>query len=164
MASLGSHANVWSTCLELLHRRGWKLRRILSPDDDGPDAYEATLGDIDLLADNPIELLGLAAIHDEIRPERHTPYWWVVRPPKGEPSVAGRLLDDALAAREARVAELVALRAWNADAWIAELRVVFENSGSASDAAGQLGISTAELRRWLGDPRVAPLYAACGWR
>jgi hypothetical protein len=164
MASLASHLNVWGTCLEILHRRGWKLRRILSPTDDGQDTWEAVLGDIDLVADNPIELLGLAAIHDEIRPEKHEPYWWVVGPAEGEERVYDRLLEEAIATQEARVEGLRRLRETDPEAWREELRFVLENSGSADDAAAQLGVPTIELRRLLPDPLVATYLPGRGWR
>jgi hypothetical protein len=163
MASLGSHENVWETCLQILHRRGWRLQRWLSPDEDGDDTYAAVLGGIDLAADNPIELLGLAAIHDAIKPEKHEPYWWCIDAPKGERSVSERLLEEALARQEARVEALTTLRRADPDAWSEELRVVLENSGSASDAAMQLGVPTAELRRLLGDPLLAPSLSRRGW-
>ena len=38
----------------------------------------ATKGEFRLCADNPIELLGLAAIHDYKNPLTDEPYWWVV--------------------------------------------------------------------------------------
>jgi hypothetical protein len=156
MASLCSHANVWETCLQILRRHGWALRVVPSPDDEGQDAYEAVLGESELLADNPIELLGLAAIHDEVRPAAHAPYWWVVGPNEGEERLHDRLVAEARARQEARAAELGEQRRGAPEAWLALLRAVFEDSGSANDAAAQLAITTAELRRILEDPLLAP--------
>jgi hypothetical protein len=163
MASLCSHVNVWESCLQILRRHGWALRVVPSPDDEGQDAYEAVLGDIDLLADNPIELLGFAAIHDEVRPAGHAPYWWVVKPTGGEERLHDRLVVEARARQEARAAELAEQRRSAPEAWVARLREVFDNSGSASDAAAQLGITTAELRRILEDPLLAPHASERGW-
>jgi len=155
MASLASHRNVWSTCLELLSQRGWILRCVLSPADEEVVAWVAEKGDIDLVADNPIELLGLSALHDEIRPPQHRPYWWVIAPADKAMRLTDRLLEEALATRHARVAALRRLREADPGAWIDTLRTVLENSGSADDAAAQLDIPTAELRSMMADPRVA---------
>ncbi|WP_148215666.1 hypothetical protein [Acaryochloris marina] len=38
----------------------------------------ATNNEVQLTADNPIELLGLAAIYDRKKPVADEPYWWVV--------------------------------------------------------------------------------------
>lgn len=164
MASLASHSNVWATCLELLHRRGWALRRVLSPANDGKDQWRAEKGDIDLAADNPIELLGLSAIHDEIQPEQHEPYWWMIGPEEGEQRVYDRLLDEAIATQEARVEALRQLRATDPEAFREELRWVLENTGSADDAAWQLGVPTTELQRILTDPLLADYLPRRGWR
>jgi hypothetical protein len=164
MASLAGHVNVWPTCLEILHRRGWALRHVLSPADDGDDSWVAVKGDIDLVASNPIELLGLSAIHDEIEPKTHTPYWWVIRPAEGTRSVHQRLLDEAIAAQEARVEELRRLRAADPAAWREALRVVLDDSGSSDDAAAQLGIPTSELLRMLEDPLAGGGLPGGGWK
>lgn len=128
---------------------------MLSPSDAGADEWVATKGDIALSAENPIELLGLSAIHDEIKPERHEPYWWKIGPEGGREAVEDRLLKEAIAAQEARIDELRRLREDTPDTWLTSLRLVLENSGSADDAAAQLGVPTTELRRLLKDPLLA---------
>lgn len=164
MASLATHPNVWSTCLVILQRRGWTLRRVLSPDDESADGWMAIKGEIDLLAENPIELLGLWAIHDEVRPGAPTPYWWSVRSERGAEDIGERLLREATARREARIEELRRLRAADPAAWREVLRVALDNSGSAGDAAAELGVSTAELRRMLEDPLAGEVVRELGWR
>ncbi len=68
---LSSYINVYNTCLVLLSSKGY----VLSYDKDG-DVWLAKKDDFDFVADNPIELLGLIAIREEINPQADTEYWW----------------------------------------------------------------------------------------
>jgi hypothetical protein len=79
---LFSYPNVWNTCLLLLHDRGYRLYLQCDSEDElaplANGTWNAELGAIKLRGDNPIELLGLAAIHEYHRPESDVPYWWRV--------------------------------------------------------------------------------------
>ena len=79
---LGSNANVYSTCLRILRQRGFSLRvegELMSDGCFPPDhLWYAEKGGISLYGDNPIELLGLAAIYEHHQPKTDTSYWWVV--------------------------------------------------------------------------------------
>ena len=83
--SLGSHANVYNTCLRILRQRGFALRlegEILPDGSYPPDPlWIADKDGFQFVADNPIELLGLTAIYDHVRPRSDDPYWWSVDGP-----------------------------------------------------------------------------------
>jgi hypothetical protein len=74
--ALTDHVNVWNTALQILRRRGHALRVQLADDDDQDDTWWAEEGDFKLSARDPIALLGLVAIRDEVQPTADTPYWW----------------------------------------------------------------------------------------
>ena len=76
MTDLSSYLNVFNTCLVLLDRRGYQLAY-----DKESDAWFAEKNGFRFRADNPIELLGLAAIYEEIRPREHAEYWWRIQEP-----------------------------------------------------------------------------------
>lgn len=82
---LASHANVFNSCLLILRKRGFVLRVIGEMTPDGcypPQAcWIAEKGGFYFCADNPIELLGLVAVHDHVRPEEDRPYWWRIEGP-----------------------------------------------------------------------------------
>ena len=77
---LGSNANVYSTCLQILREQGFTLRVEGELDSDGmfpvDHLWYAEKAGISLYADNPIELLGLAAIYNRQKPPADEPYWW----------------------------------------------------------------------------------------
>jgi hypothetical protein len=83
---LGSHANVYNTCLRILRQRGFDLRVEGELDADGcyPSHahWIAEKSGFYFCGDNPIELLGLVAIYDHVQPKEDVPYWWVV---EGDP-------------------------------------------------------------------------------
>lgn len=86
MASLGSHANVYNTCLRILRQRGYRLwvEGELDANDMYPTdlAWMAEKNGETFQADNPIELLGLAAIYEYVAPVGETQsYWWVAEGP-----------------------------------------------------------------------------------
>ena len=79
MPALGDNANVWNTCLLILRQNGYLLRL----ESDDPETtlencfWVAEKNGYDLWASNPIELLGLAAIHQHQKPiGPPTSYWW----------------------------------------------------------------------------------------
>ena len=167
MVSLGSHANVWTTCLQLLRRRGYRLELALDDvddgeDEDGPDgwssgSWSAEKDGFSFEADNPIELLGLVALYEEIRPEENKPYWWSAQTVRERPDLWEQLFDQAIAAHDARTAELAVRRRHDPEGWEAEIRAAFELAGDTAEAAGVLRIHRRELRRFLEDPRLADL-------
>ena len=86
MATLGSHANVYNTCLRILRQRGFRLWVEGELDENGCYPVEmdwfAEIKEATFQAYNPIELLGLVYIYelngstvDGADPE---PYWWSV--------------------------------------------------------------------------------------
>ncbi|MDQ1920067.1 hypothetical protein [Massilia pseudoviolaceinigra] len=78
--SLGSHANVYNTCLLILRDRGFKMHVEGELDDEG--CYPTDLlwiaekDGFRFMADNPIELLGLVGVYDHMQPSEDRPYWW----------------------------------------------------------------------------------------
>lgn len=78
--SLGSHFNVYNTCLQILHGRGFDLKVEGEIVEDGcyPThlLWIAKKNSFIFKADNPIELLGLIAIQDHLQPAVDVPYWW----------------------------------------------------------------------------------------
>ncbi|ATQ74008.1 hypothetical protein CR152_05350 [Massilia violaceinigra] len=77
---LGSHFNVYNTCLLILRDRGFKMH--VQGEMDGEGCYPtdalwiAEKDGFRFMGDNPIELLGLVAIYDEVQPAADLPYWW----------------------------------------------------------------------------------------
>lgn len=80
--SLGSHGNVYNTCLRILQNRGFTLRVEGEMTDEGCYPSDATWIAVKdsfyFAADNPIELLGLVAVYDYVQPKEDRPYWWRV--------------------------------------------------------------------------------------
>jgi hypothetical protein len=83
--SLGSHANVYNTCLRILRNCGFALRVEGEMTAEGcypPNALWIAVKDgFHFAADNPIELLGLVAVYDYVRPKDDRAYWWRVEGP-----------------------------------------------------------------------------------
>ncbi len=159
MASLTSHANVWETCLQLLHRQGYHLKVELSDEEDeyALDAWLAEKDGFTFWGDNPIELLGLVAVYEDVRPEEDQPYWWSRKTVPERPWLREQLVDEALAAQDSRMAELATQRECEPGAWEAEIRAAFETFGDEVNVASDLRIPRKELRRMLEDPRLADL-------
>lgn len=138
------------------------MRVDLAAEDEHPDVFRAEKDGFVLLADNPIELLGLAAIYEDVRPSEHRPYWWSIDdgPDEDKAPTRSQLIDEALARRDLREKELSTLRITDPTAWCAVLENALDNSGSVADAASHLGISANELRKILGDPLSTALKRA----
>ena len=83
--SLSSNPNVCNTCLRILRGRGFDLRveGNMTADDCYPTnaSWIATNESFSICAGNPIELLGLVAIHDFVGGKSSEPYWWEVEGP-----------------------------------------------------------------------------------
>jgi len=77
---LGSHLNVYNSCLFILRERGFKLEINDEPNADGSYSSDvlwcAEKDGFRFMADNPIELIGLIAVYDYVKPEEDKPYWW----------------------------------------------------------------------------------------
>ncbi len=70
MPALSSYLNVYSSAVAVLHDQGYRVWT------DQTDHWFAERDGWDFSADNPIELLGLAAIHGARAPEHFKEYWW----------------------------------------------------------------------------------------
>ncbi|MFI5774112.1 hypothetical protein ACIA74_37500 [Streptomyces sp. NPDC051658] len=159
MASLASHANVWETCLQLLHRQGYHLKVELSDEEDeyALDAWLAEKDGFTFWGDNPIELLGLVAVYEDVQPEEDQAYWWSRKTLRERPWLREQLMDEALAAQDARVAELAMRRERSPEVWEAGIRAAFETLGDEVSVASDLRVPRKDLRRILEDPRLADL-------
>lgn len=91
MSDLCSHANVFNSAVYYLQAKGWKVTVILPertsslPYDSEPsESYSGEKDGWVLVADDPIQLLGLVGIHEFVKPKKHKPYWWS-HPGEGHP-------------------------------------------------------------------------------
>jgi hypothetical protein len=86
---------VYNTCLRILRARGFELEVSGEPQADGSYPVEclwiARRDGFYFCGDNPIELLGLVAVYDYVKPTEDRPYWWKVE----GPDVEGDLLEAA---------------------------------------------------------------------
>ena len=77
---LASHLNVHNTCLLILKARGFTLEVSGDKDPEGgyPDRFfwKALKDNFYFCADNPIELIGLVAVYDYLKPSDDLDYWW----------------------------------------------------------------------------------------
>lgn len=73
---LSSYPNVYNTCPVILQRKGFSLSH-----EKETDSWFAEISTFKLKADNPIELLGLAAIYEEQKPKSDSEYWWQISAP-----------------------------------------------------------------------------------
>ena len=170
MASLSSHANVWETCLQLMNRRGYSLETRY-PDDEDDEGLSLWLAEKDgftFMADDPIQLLGLVTVYEDVQPKEDQPYWWREKTDWNKPTLGEQLLDRAIAVEEARVAEFAALRQSDPRAWEAEVRAAVEEVWVGAlkerfwvhafyDVASILRIPREELRQILEDLLLADL-------
>jgi len=170
MASLGSHANVWETCLQRMDRRGYSLETKYpdDEDDEGLSLWFAEKDGFTFVADDPIQLLGLVTVYEDVQPKEDQPYWWREKTDWNKPTLGEQLLDQAIAVEEARVAEFAALRQSDPRAWEAEVRAAVEEVWVGAlkerfwvhafyDVASILRIPRKELRQILEDPLLADL-------
>lgn len=86
MTRISSHTNVHNTCLRLLRRMGYVLEMGADLDEEEfiiPESmwWTAYQGGVMLNASNPIELLGLAHVHQAAPSTPDTPYWWTTPGP-----------------------------------------------------------------------------------
>ena len=82
---LASHCNVYNTCLRILRARGFELEVSGEPEADGSYPVNcqwiARKGQFYFCGDNPIELIGLIAVYDYVKPNEDESYWWKVEGP-----------------------------------------------------------------------------------
>lgn len=82
--TLFTYPNVWNTCLLLLQQSGFDLELSGKPDPHGNSthtSWNAHKNELRLKASNPIELLGLAKIHEETETVMDKEYWWRIEGP-----------------------------------------------------------------------------------
>jgi hypothetical protein len=82
MPDLSSYPNVWNTALVILQRKGFRVRY-----DKAQQHWYAEKEGWQFLADDPLELLGLAAIYEHHAPKKKTEYWWKI----DEPNILSQL-------------------------------------------------------------------------
>lgn len=93
MTTLGSAPNVYDTCLRLLRKRGYSLC-VKKTRAEGYPMWIAEKDGFKFVGDNPIELLGLTAIYEEVLPvdaASAPSYWWRI---EGD-NISGELIDAA---------------------------------------------------------------------
>lgn len=97
MALVSDHVNVYSSCIALLDLQGWKVEIDPCPyeiADSHFDFYIATRNGTTIRADDPLRLLGLAALDQYHQPHGEEPYWWAIE--STPPNLLDRLDDEAL--------------------------------------------------------------------
>jgi hypothetical protein len=156
MGNLGSHGNVWETCLQLLERKGYDLSVVTTERDDAPDDWRAEKDGFRFFADNPIELIGLVAIYEELRPTDSRAYWWTAQT-RRDVELQAALYTEAAERMRRRADALRALREADAAAWQEEIRERSEETSDDALLADALGITLGELDRVLGDPLLQDL-------
>ena len=125
---VAGHVNVYSSCLIILSRQGWTVTTSLVPyedDDTSTGLYTATRAGVELLADNPLELLGLSALAQASVPSE-VPYWWSVE----GPDESSRIFDEALVRA---FWELQRRSPWD---WADIVRSAVHGQSSLADALG----------------------------
>ena len=76
MPALSAHSNVENTALVLLVRRGYQYWY-----DSGAELYYVEKDGWDFCASGLVELLGVVAIFETLKPEEYREYWWQIREP-----------------------------------------------------------------------------------
>ena len=71
MPALSYYTNVHNTALVILQKKGY---RVWTSSDR--NTYYAEKDGWDFIAEEPVQLLGLIAIHEDCRPEVFREYWW----------------------------------------------------------------------------------------
>ena len=76
MPALGYYTNVHNTALVILQLKGYRVWR-----DRDTDHLCAEKEGWDFMADDPVQLLGLVAIHEVQQPASFREYWWKIDKP-----------------------------------------------------------------------------------
>ncbi|MGH1337588.1 MAG: hypothetical protein ACRBFS_15810 [Aureispira sp.] len=82
MALLSDHVNVYSPCIALLDLQGWKIAMEPGPyeeEDARLDVFIAVRNGTTIRAEDPLRLLGLAAIDQHHQPHEEEAYWWSIK-------------------------------------------------------------------------------------
>ena len=73
---LSSYPNVFNSCLVILQSKGFALSY-----EKETDSWLAEVNGFKFKADNPIELLGLATVYEDRKPQADSEYWWQINDP-----------------------------------------------------------------------------------
>lgn len=76
MPDLSAYLNVYNTALVVLDRKGWSLSF-----EKKEDHWYAKKDGWEFLAEDPMQLLGLVAIHEYNAPKTKKEYWWKIDEP-----------------------------------------------------------------------------------
>jgi hypothetical protein len=71
MPALGEYVNVYNSALQVLESKGFRVWI-----DKQADMFCAERNGWDLMAENPISLLGLVALLEHRSPDIYKEYWW----------------------------------------------------------------------------------------
>ncbi len=77
MPAFSAYLNVWNTCLVILQQKGFRTWT-----DEEQNNFYAEKDGWDYIADDPIQLLGLVAIHEYHKPVSYKEYWWRITDPQ----------------------------------------------------------------------------------
>jgi hypothetical protein len=162
MATLGSHPNVYETCLRMLVDRGWRIT-VAFGDEDEDECHSRSWAalrnagdeDIRLCADNPIELLGLVNIWEARWPGTYAPWWW--RQDIAGSSLQQQIDDEAERELQLRIDRFEAWREADSAGWEAVIRSTIKEYGDLSNSAAILNIPRTVLRCALERPELNDL-------
>jgi hypothetical protein len=76
MPALSEYVNVYNSALTIIENKGFQIWF-----NDKAELYCAEREGWDFMAENPISLLGLIAMHEAITPSVYAEYWWKSNPP-----------------------------------------------------------------------------------
>jgi hypothetical protein len=76
MPDLSAYLNVYNTALVVIEHKGWSLRF-----EEGRERWYAVKDGWELMAEDPIQLLGLISIHEHHSPTKKDEYWWKIDQP-----------------------------------------------------------------------------------
>lgn len=71
MPTLGEYTNVYNSALQLLREKGYQVWI-----DEQSELFCAEKGGWDFMAESPVGLLGLVAMHEHCAPADYEEYWW----------------------------------------------------------------------------------------
>ena len=147
MPSLASAPSVHATCLRILRARGYSLSQVFFDfEDQSPHRYRAEHGGFSFEAENPVELLGLTALYEYVRPTADEPRWWLVE--------GGDIESEIL--QSSREHALAMLREREPERWRRLVLGALGHADCNASADEILGISRRELERVRGDAFLLP--------
>jgi hypothetical protein len=146
MANLTAHTNVYDSALATIEAWGYETQAVVDLHDD--ISWRAKKDVFEFFASNPIELLGLVAIHVHVAPSSSSSYWWTLMPSMN----VGEMED---AAHNAIAPVNVLIRLPNAHETIRH--AILEGGGSLEQAARKLGIARFQLELILAESNFSDL-------